>query len=289
MAKVTSRIFRAGAAAGAIVALCALILAPSSPAATEAPRCPPGSLELFAQAPDYVHPGVGIDVVLLAEGKAENVALTVSSSSGETRTPVALSGEKTPLILAGVPAPDPEAQLILEWDQNPGTATACHGRYSYWLPVLPSGTTAGERSLPRLSGRFQIKAPLRPTRGLKTLRPIWEFKPYCDYFACDVQVHSSRSLDTRMRLNGRGRYEVEFEYPPTEGCYADGGRGKLVAKKAYFSRERLELWVTRERDGQVLAFEGKRARVWEPTPRASRLGCVPSHEFEPLGGRPIEH
>lgn len=286
------RTTRVGIAGAVVAAAClgVLALAGSSSASEGLPRCPPFSVKLLAEVPDYGRPGQGIPVLFLSEGGVENVTMTVVSTAGETTTPVTLEGEKTRVILGGVPAPDPEAHVVREWDQDLGTASACHGRYDHPFPVFPYGTRVGEQSLPRLSGAFRIKEPLRPKRGQKMKRPVWRFRPYCDYFACDVHVRSTLTLKGRMRLTAYGRYKISFTFPPTDSCAEKGGRGKLVAKKVYYRTVTIELRVTRERNGRVLAFRGKRTTVWRPTARGERLGCIlGSHEFEQLSGQRIGH
>lgn len=274
-------------AAAAALCLAALaLLAPSTAAAL--PNCPPLSIKLVSQADEYGRAGTGIEVVFYSEGGVQNVSLTLVSAAGETRTPVTLQGEITHVIVEGLPTADMEAHLIDEWDQDVGTSTACHGRYDRSFPILPKGASAGTRTLPRLTGAFRIEEPLRPKKGQHVLRPVWRFRPYCDYFACDVHVRSTLTLKGRMRINGHGNYEFRIEYPPNEDCHANFGRGKLIARNVYFKRVVIELRVTRERNGRALAFRGKRTTVWESTPRGRRHGCLRgSHEFEGIRGRLI--
>lgn len=272
----------------AVAAAC--VMAPGIALAAPAP-CPADLNALELRAPTYGRAGQSFAAEVLTSGSepATEVTLIASYREGDVFTSVTLTGAETTVVIP-TPAVEPKFKLTLQWKQGEGTAAACEGTIAYAIPVIPAYATAGTPLVPRFIGRFKVfeRNVNPPQPGV--FKPVWTFRPQCQYFACATAVKSTAHLRGTFHPLGDGDYELETRYPPAASCVVRKTH-RVLQRRAYREIIRARLQVKKgPLVNEVESFTGTLRIRWEATPRAQAKGCSKNggHALQRVRGRRIQ-
>lgn len=253
--------------------------------AADLPNCPTGSDALEVNVPEYARADQGIEITLESGRPARLSDLVISTYSvaTETELPILLTTNRLGIVVDPGSA-TPQFEIIANWTQDAGSLAACRGHVRYILAVIPPDATAGNPLLPRLLGRFSVRATGgRP--GDHDAR-FWRFRPACAYFACDSTVRSTGGLKGRFQLLPDGRYELFKTFLPAGSCTVTTTRSNpftgevlssktRIIRKAFVPSQRIRIVVKKSRGAnRVASFEGVLREAFLPTRRAERKGCT---------------
>jgi hypothetical protein len=257
-------------------------------AAPPVPACPNSEDKLTTYTPGYGKPSQsGVYGLELAnESGAEqitNATVTLIPGTGPASpTVVTIQGDETKVILAA-PASGDHFGVQFDWDQDVGTAAACHGRDVFGLPLLPTRAKVGDPFAARLEGTYRMRST--PVNySAKVARSKWTIRPRCDYFACSARLRSNRGLRGTLRVRDNGSYRLTGRYRDPSSCVVtvtttDSVTGEVLTRRsrtirhAYRGSTRLSLRVRKVKDGRALIISGSHTDTATPTARARSKGC----------------
>lgn len=277
------------------------VLALVVPAAAEAqglPSCPSDQSRLQVRAADVAVVGKGMSVTVRRPEEYSdeyrpvvNLVLTVAR---DAPVPLTLPDDEGS-VTAVVETPDALwFNAVVEWDQNVGKPSACHGRAARQVWAAPAGKTFGNPRIPRFAGTYAVK--YRALNYKDTSRPKrirWRVRPRCDLFACRASLRSSggmRSGMVRPRSNGAYRFTNSGSRAPQSCSVTEVTRnsftGEVISRKtktikrAWVGRDRITLKVLKVVDGQAVLLRGLRTYTMTPTGNASYAGCTKTYHLK---------
>lgn len=278
------------------------MLALAVPAAAEAqslPSCPSDQPLLAVRTVDVAVLGKGMSVTVSRpeEYSSEyspiaNLVLTVAR---EAPVPLTLADDAGS-VSAVVETPDAAwFNAAVEWDQNVGKPSACHGRAARRVWVAPSGKTFGNPRLPRFAGTYAVKyRPLNYKDTSGTDHARWRVKSRCDIFACDAALRSNAGLRSgRLRLRSNGTYRYRSRPGRAHGTCSlvrirtNTFTGEVLSRtpfkvrRAFRAHDLITLKVLKQgEDGTALKLRGVRTYVVEPTSNAYDRGCTHTYRYK---------
>lgn len=275
-----------------LAAVCSIVSASSAQAQAPPPppACPNGEDKLLTYTPGYGQLAKSaVYRIELDEDEYDtevitNVVVTVDRDGGDpSATPVELRGPSTKIILVA-PSQGARFTVTFDWDQDAGTAAACHGRDAYVLPLLPARADVGDPFAPRLDGRFRIRGEPYNYRG-RRFHVVWTLQPTCDFFACSTRLRPTFGLrgsfqpraDSEYRLvrkNGIGGTCTVESTPRNDATGQFLRRQTETIHRAYHREQRVDLRVLGTSKGAALTITGKITYTYRPTARARGKHCT---------------
>ena len=256
-------------ALSAIVALAALSSVASADAAL--PDCPDETKALQDSVPDFLRVGKSFVVeTSVSDGHAATEVSALSVSFLDQVVPLTLAGDQAQAVFAG-PTETGPVTIRFDWEQNLGTTTACHGVGLYEREVIPATAKAGDPSLGRLEGEYELTARRSGSKGFSGM---WTLRPRCDVFGCSTMLVNSGGSSGHVLKPSDGHYRVKMGGPAGGKCrlrYASG-RKKTISP-AYNVSTSFDLRVTETDGGVATRLSGTETTTVTPTTRARRAGC----------------
>lgn len=252
------------------------------------PICPKELDTLDLSTEGYARHGQGFAATVSNFGGADvsNVALgTTAENASPVIRPVDMSGGQAVVVLAA-PSTGNQFFLSLEWDQDAGKQSACHGRIVQALPLVPVDASVGHPGAPRVVGRYRLYY-----RSLRTTRItfVWSIRPRCDYFGCTSDIRVSGGGGGLLRLidSEAGTYATSWRGGNTrENCIVTTTNrftGQVLRRRtirnAWQASYRVEVTVRRTENGSAEVLSGTWKATNKPTAAARRRGCNRTYRY----------
>lgn len=220
------------------------------------PQCPPSDEAVTTYPPDYVRVGQSYKLSAESYSSATNLRLTVDGAPA----PLSQHAGQSSVILPG-PAKTGSIDVVFEWDQDQGLATACRGSDRYRVPVIGAKGKAGRVDYPRISGRYRVRyrnGNIKLSR--EDRNAVWRMAPGCRYFGCATRLLSNGGLKATFRPSSGLSYGFDRGAGSGGSCQV---RNLITGdvtriRPAFFLSVRYELRSTKTVNGVAQRIAGKR-------------------------------
>jgi hypothetical protein len=262
------------------------------------PACPDGEDKLTTFTQGYGKPAQSMVLRVQANSdEISNATVTVTAQDG-TATTTAFEPDyyvDQIKVIVVAPASGSSFTVAFAWDQDAGSAAACHGTDIYTLPLLPVDAVVGTPTAKRLQGRWRMRYRPISYKG-KRDKSTWTLTPKCDYFGCDTRMRSTGHLRGVVKLRPDDSYRFEVTDHAAGSCTVTKTAQSLITgqiisrrtttiRNAWRPRTRINLRVKAQQDGRALTVTGLYWVHGIPTSRALNAGCRAYNSYEHVDGQ----